>query len=72
MSTFATVKPLTFALATAIVTPKLLVHVFIGSRLAVIAKSGEKMDTTTKVINWGSIIVGGIFGVLTGWFIYQK
>lgn len=32
-----------FALATALVTPKLLIHIFIGSRLAAIAKSGEKM-----------------------------
>lgn len=72
MSTFATVNPLAFTLATAIVTPKLLVHVFIGSRLAVIAKSGEKMAASTKVINWGSIIGGAIFGALTGWFIYQK
>ncbi len=72
MATFATVKPLSFTLATAIVTPKLLIHVFIGSRLAVIAKSGEKMDASTKAINWASIIGGGIFGAVTGWFIYQK
>ena len=72
MSTFATVNPLAFTLATAIVTPKLLVHVFIGSRLAVIAKSGEKMAASTKAINWGSIICGAMFGALTAWFIYQK
>lgn len=72
MSTFATVKPLSFALATAIVTPKLMIHIFIGTRLAAIAKSGEKMDAGTKAINWASIIAGGIIGALTGWFIYKR
>lgn len=72
MSTFDTVKPLTFTLATALVTPKLLIHIFIGTRLAAIAKSGEKMDAMTKAINWGSIIVGAIIGALTGFFIYKR
>jgi len=72
MSTVPTVQPLTYALATAIATPKLLIHVFIGSRLAVIAKSGEKMDATTKAINWASIVGGMILGALTGWLIYRK
>ena len=61
-----------FAAATAAATPKLLIAIFIGSRLAVIAKSGEKMDKTTKAINWASIIFGGILGVLTGWVIYKR
>ncbi|MCJ1463661.1 Tlg2-vesicle protein [Pseudocyphellaria aurata] len=72
ISTFETVNPSMFALATAIVTPKLIIHVFIGSRLAAIAKSGGKMDTTTKVINWASIIGGLIIGALTAWFIYSR
>lgn len=61
-----------FALATAIVTPKLLIHVFIGSRLAAIAKSGDKMDATTKAINWASIIGGLIMGAVTAWLIYSR
>lgn len=72
ISTFPTVQPLMFALATAAATPKLLIAVFIGSRLAVIAKSGEKMDTRTKAINWASIIFGVILGGLTGWLIYKR
>lgn len=72
ISTFETIKPSTFALATAIVTPKLMIHVFIGSRLAVIARSGGKMDAMTKSINWLSIIVGVIIGALTAWFIYKR
>lgn len=49
-----------------------MIHIFIGTRLAAIAKSGEKMDTTTKAINWGSVIGGMIIGALTGFFIYRR
>src|ERR1700733_4709296 len=72
MSTFPSVHPAMYALATAIITPKLLVHVFIGSRLAAIAKSGEKMSAGTRAINYISIAVGATVGVVTGWYIYQK
>jgi uncharacterized membrane protein YdjX (TVP38/TMEM64 family) len=72
MSTFPTVHPLSFALATAIASPKLLIHVFIGSRLALIAENGRKMDAGTKAINYASIIIGSIIGAGVGWFIYQK
>lgn len=72
MSTFPTVHPLSFALATALASPKLLIHVFIGSRMAVIAESGGKMDAGTKAINYISIIVGGLLGAGVGWVIYQK
>lgn len=72
MSTFPTVRPFMFALATAIASPKLLIHVFIGSRLAAIARSGEKMDAGTKAINYVSIAAGAVLGTATGWFIYQR
>jgi hypothetical protein len=72
MSTFPTVHPLSFALATAIATPKLLIHVFIGSRLAQIADNGGKMDAGTKAINYASIIIGGILGAGVGYWIYSK
>ena len=72
ISTFPTVQPLMFAIATAAATPKLLIAIFIGSRLAVIAKSGEKMDAGTKAINWASIIIGVVLGVVTGWLIYKR
>jgi len=72
MSTFPTVHPLSFALATAIASPKLLIHVFIGSRLASIAESGGKMDAGTKAINYASIALGSILGASVGWIIYRK
>ena len=72
MSTIPTVQPLVFALATAIASPKLMIHIFIGSRLAAIAKSGEKMDGGTKAINYASIVGGMVLGAATGYFIYQR
>jgi uncharacterized membrane protein YdjX (TVP38/TMEM64 family) len=72
MSTFPTVHPLSFALATAIASPKLLIHVFIGNRLAQIAEKGGKMDAGTKAINYASIIIGSIIGAAVGWWIYRK
>lgn len=72
MSTIQTVHPLTFALATALITPKLLIHIFIGSRMAAIARSGGKMSAGTKALNWGSIIGGAVIGAFTGWYIYKK
>jgi uncharacterized membrane protein YdjX (TVP38/TMEM64 family) len=71
MSTFPTVHPLSFALATLIASPKLLIHVFIGSRLANLA-SDQKMDASTKAINYASIIIGGMLGVAVGYIIYQR
>ena len=72
MSTIPTVQPGMYALATAIITPKLFIHVFIGSRLAVIARSGETMSAGTKAINYSSMAVFGLIGAGVGWYIYQK
>ena len=72
MSTIETVSPLYFTLATALASPKLLIHVFIGSRMAVIAWDGGQLDTATKAINWIGIIGGMILGAVTGYLIYQR
>ncbi|KAI9828739.1 MAG: Tlg2-vesicle protein [Thelocarpon impressellum] len=72
MSTVPTVQPLTFALATAISTPKLLTHVFIGRQLARIAESGGKMSGQARLINYTSIALGGVLGMAVGWIIYSK
>ena len=71
MSTFPTVHPVMYALATALVTPKLFVHVFIGSRLGAIGKNGGEMSAGAKAVNWISIIIGGMVGAFTGWYIYR-
>ena len=72
MSTFPTVEPTQYALATALITPKLLIHVFIGSRLAKIAKNKGEMSAGTKALNWASIIVFGLIGASVGFIIYRK
>jgi len=72
MSTFHTIEPLQFALATAIASPKLAIHVFIGSRLGSIAEGGQKMDASTKAINYASVAGGMILGAAVGWIIYQR
>ncbi|KAK5070364.1 Tlg2-vesicle protein [Lithohypha guttulata] len=72
MSTFPTVEPSAYALATACISPKLLIHVFIGSRLAKIAKNKDEMTLGDKALNWASIIFFGLLGASVGWFIYRK
>ena len=72
IAAFPTVQPLTYALATAIASPKLLIHVFVGGRLGELAKHGGQMDAGTKAINYLSVIGGVILGIVVGWIIYQR
>lgn len=72
MATFETVQPLTYALATALISPKLFIHVFIGSRLAAIARDGEEMSAGVRALNWLSIVVFASIGLVVGWYVYRK
>ncbi|KAI5786468.1 hypothetical protein DFH27DRAFT_260020 [Peziza echinospora] len=72
ISTFPTVRPWAFMAATALSTPKLMIHIFIGTRLRMLAEEGRKMDAKTRAINYGSVIGGLILGVATGWIIYKR
>lgn len=72
LSTIPTVTWLQFAVATAIVSPKLLVHVFIGAQLGRLAEHGGEMDAKTKAVSYVSIIVGALTGIATGWIIYMQ
>lgn len=40
--------------------------------MASIAESDGKMDSGTKAINYGSIIIGSIIGATVGYIIYQR
>lgn len=53
-------------------TPKLLIHVFAGSRLAAIAEAGKEMDRGTKIINYVSMAAFGILGTVMGYIIYRR
>jgi hypothetical protein len=72
IASFPTVHWASFSIATALVSPKLMLHIFIGSQLEKIADSGEKMDAKTKAVSYISIAIGLIAGVATGWFMYRK
>jgi hypothetical protein len=72
ISTIPTVTWQNFMLATAVVSPKLLLHVFIGSRLGDIAENGDKMDAKTKAVSYISIAIGMIVGLGTGYLIFVR
>jgi hypothetical protein len=72
LSTIPTVTWQQFMIATALVSPKLLLHVFVGSKLGELAEKGKTMDARTKAISYISIAIGIIAGALTGWVIYRQ
>ncbi|KAK4186164.1 hypothetical protein QBC35DRAFT_283398 [Podospora australis] len=72
LATVGSISPVRFAAATAVTTPKLLVHVFIGSRLALLAESGDKMTGFDKFINYASMAIGGAVGFTVGLLIYRR
>ncbi|GAA5922358.1 TVP38/TMEM64 family protein [Sporobolomyces koalae] len=62
-----------FFLATLTITPKLLLHVFIGHRTYLFAdpESRHKMDPLSRYINFGFMIVGSLLGIGTSWYLYR-
>lgn len=72
LATVPSIQTASFALATACASPKLLVHVFIGSRLALLAGDDETMSFGNKVLNYASMLIGATVGIGVGWFIYQR
>lgn len=72
-SAFESVSLLQFFLATLALTPKLLLHCYIGSQMFSFAdpESRNRMDPTTKLINGAYIIVGTTLGAFTGWYLYR-
>lgn len=73
IATVPTVSWPTFMLASALASPKLLIHVFVGSRLAAIAGDVEGKDGRgDKLLNWASVAVSMAFGAATAWIIYRQ
>ncbi|KAH8919663.1 hypothetical protein BT69DRAFT_1193785, partial [Atractiella rhizophila] len=62
-----------FLLATLFITPKLLLHVFTGSRLYLLSDEEErlKMDSTAKALNAVYVILGSLLGIGTGWYVWR-
>ena len=69
-STFSTVSAPMFAAATALASPKLFLHVFVGSRFAAVGK--DRNDGSAKVADYVSIAASTIFGAVTGWVIWRR
>lgn len=72
ISTIQTVTWQNFMIATAIASPKLLLHIFVGARIGDIAENGDKMDTKTKIVSYLSAAIGIVVGIATGYFIYVR
>ncbi|CAK7214920.1 Tlg2-vesicle protein [Sporothrix bragantina] len=72
LATIPSITPLNFALSTAMASPKLLVHVFIGSRLAKLAEDGDSMSAGDKALNYLSMAIFGCVGVGVGLFIFRR
>jgi len=72
ISTIPTVTWQNYMLATAAITPKLLLHIFVGRQIGLLAEEGNKMDIKTKMISYLSIAIGMAAGIATGYFIYVK
>ncbi|KAM4054850.1 SNARE associated golgi protein [Hirsutella rhossiliensis] len=72
LATIPSITPLAFTLSTALSSPKLLVHVFIGSRLAALADKGNSMTAGDKAINYLSMFLGSAVGIGVGLIIYRR
>lgn len=70
LATIPSISPVSFALATAMASPKLLIHVFIGSRLAMLG--GDAMTAGDKAINYLSMLFSMVLGTAIGLVIYRR
>ncbi|KAF8221720.1 Golgi apparatus membrane protein TVP38 [Tricholoma matsutake] len=74
-SLFASIQAVSlwqFVTATLFIFPKLVLHAFIGSKIAALSDGDQRshMDTNTKIIN-GCLVVGGlIIAVFASWLVY--
>ncbi|GAA5894371.1 hypothetical protein JCM5296_005150 [Sporobolomyces johnsonii] len=73
---FASVETVTlsqFFLATLTITPKLLLHVFVGHRTYLFAspEHRSKMDPLSKWLNGVFMVVGTLLGAATSWYLYK-
>lgn len=70
---FSTIPSVTFGrffVATLAGTLRLMVHVFVGSRLASLAEQPQGPEA--KIVNWAGVVGGILLGVATGWIVYRR
>lgn len=62
-----------FVLATLCTTPKLLLHVFVGSKAFEAIQSGKNGQAASKSwLSIGSMIGASLLGAATSWYIYRE
>lgn len=63
-----------FVIATALITPKLFLHVFVGARMYELMDSDRraKLDGWAKFVNVVYIALGTLVGTATGWLVYRE
>lgn len=68
-----TVSFFQFMIATVVYTPKLMIAVWIGSRVAMLSdgRQRDKMDTKAKIVNGLSIAIGIAIMLGTGWMVWK-
>ncbi|KAK4057579.1 Tlg2-vesicle protein [Microbotryomycetes sp. JL221] len=67
------VSILQFLIATLCITPKLLLHAWVGQRMYLFASpsSRHEMDPTAKKLNALFIAIGTILGFIVSWYLYK-
>lgn len=73
LATFKEITPIHFLIATCAYSPKLLLHVYIGTRLYLFSDPDHlhDMDSTTKWLNSLSIVASILLGVGVGSYAYR-
>ncbi|PVG03614.1 hypothetical protein CPB86DRAFT_748949 [Serendipita vermifera] len=72
-ASMTSVKFWQFIVANIFLMPKILLTVFVASRIAALADRGQrgKMDYPTEILNYCSIAAGIFIGMGTGWVVYR-
>ncbi|KAF8192494.1 Golgi apparatus membrane protein TVP38 [Pholiota molesta] len=67
------VKLWQFAIATVCVFPKILLHTFIGSKIAELSDGDQRghMDTRTKILDISFVIGGILIAIFASWTVYN-
>ena len=73
LATFKEISPLDFLIATCAYSPKLLLHVYVGTRLYLFSDPDHlnDMDSTTKWLNSLSIAASLLLGIGVGSYAYR-
>lgn len=71
LSTIPSITYPRFIFATTVSTLRLMVHAFVGSRLAGLAEAPDS-DDQSRIVNWVGIAGGLSLGILTGVIVYRR